>query len=427
LASCAQISNLLQAWIDEELGHGERVILEQHLAECPVCRAVARKHQRVAALLFESFGGNRLKHDLAPAILENLPPMEPFRINVKPEMGRREVKPLRTLAVTHVIPAVAAVVLCVAGVVLFLNWPPEPQRAEGAVGVVTWCGGEVKQGSGPVRPFSQAYASNYVRLGQKFQTGPKSNLMLSLRGPTLLKANEKTRLSVADDRAVQLEEGQLWLRVAKENRQFKVYTPAGEVTVLGTVFDVVVTGSKAVVTVIEGVVQVSNGISKVRVDPGEQVEMVAGHEIEPTRVVVAAEVSRWADGIQPDTRADAVFSETVQTGGREELQAEQVFVVTTNQAEGKRAVSSFELAWEPDKTNAPHCGYFIHVYNEKMEELFSDHVQGELFENVDQKSVTIRVPGKPISGGNVIHIKLVPDFSTGDSKTSFSRISAMGI
>jgi len=428
LASCAQISNLLQAWIDEELGRGERVILEQHLAECPGCRAVARRHQRVAALLFESFGGNRLRHDLTPAILENLPPMEPLRINVKPEMGRREVKPLRTLALTHAMPAVAAVVLCVVAVVLFFNWPPEPrQQAEGAVGVVTWCGGEVKQGSGPVLPLSQAYTSNYVRLGQKFQTGPKSNLMLSLRGPTLLKANEKTRLSVADDRAVQLEEGQVWLRVAKENRQFKVYTPAGEVTVLGTVFDVMVTGSKAVVTVIEGVVQVSNGISRVRVEPGEQVEMAAGHEIEPTRVVLSEEVSRWAEGIQPDTRADAVFSKTVQVRPAEELQAEQVFVVTTNQAEGDRTVSSFELAWEPDEEATPHCGYFIHVYNEKMEELFSEHVKGELFEKVDRKSVTIPVPGRPISGVNVIHIKLVPDFSTGNSKTSFSRISAMGI
>ncbi|MCX5772817.1 MAG: FecR domain-containing protein [Candidatus Hydrogenedentes bacterium] len=427
MASCAQISNLLQAWIDEELSHGERVILEQHLAECPGCRVVARKHQRVAALLFESFGGNRLKHDLAPAIIENLPPMEPLRINVKPEMGRREVKPERTLALTHVIPAVAAMVLCVVGVVLYLNWPPEPQRAEGAVGVVTWCGGEVNQGSGPVRPFSRAYTSNYVRLGQKFQTGPKSNLMLSLRGPTLLKANEKTRLSVTDDRAVQLEEGQVWLRVAKENRQFKVYTPAGEVTVLGTVFDVIVTGSKAVITVVEGVVQVSNGISKVRVDSGEQVEMVAGHEIEPTRVLAAEEVTRWAETIQPDTQADAVFTETVQMRGTEELQAEQVFVVITNQANGDGVVSSFELAWEPNAGNSPHCGYFIHVYNDKMEELFSNHVQGELFEKGGRSSVTIPVPGKPISGVNVIHIKLVPDFTTGNAKTSFSRISAMGI
>ena len=427
MASCAQISNLLQAWIDEELGHGERVILEQHLAECAGCRAVARKHQRVAALLFESFGGNRLRHDLAPAILENLPPMEPLRINVKPEMGRREVKPLRSMALTHVMPVVAAVVLCVVGVVLYLNWPPDPQQAEGAVGVVTWCGGEVKQGSGPVRSLNQVYASNYVRLGQKFQTGPKSNLMLSLRGPTLLKANEKTRLSVTDDRAVQLEEGQVWLRVAKENRQFKVYTPAGEVTVLGTVFDVMVTGQKAVVTVMEGVVQVSNSISKVRVGSGEQVEMVVGHEIEPTRVVAAEEVSRWADSIQSDTRADAVFSETVQMGGAEELQAEQVFVVTMNQAEGDRTVSRFELAWEPDEKNVTHCGYFIHVYNDKMEELFSDHVSGEFFEKADQKSVVIPVPGHPISGMNVIHIKLVPDFTTGNSKTSFSRISAMGI
>jgi hypothetical protein len=418
---------LLQAWIDEELGHGERVILEQHLAECSCCRGAARRHQRVAALLFESFTMNRLKRDLAPAILDNLPPMEPAQIDVEPEMGRREVKPVRSIAMTHVIPAVAAMLLCAVGVVLYLTWPPDLQHAEGAVGVVTWCGGEVKQGTGPVRPLDRAYTSNYVRLGQKFQTGPESNLMLSLRGPTLLKANEKTRLSVADDRAVQLEEGQVWLRVAKENRQFRVYTPGGEITVLGTVFDVAVTGSKAVVTVIEGVVQVSNGISKVRVEPGEQVEMVAGREIEPTRMVSAEQVSDWAESIQPDTRADAVFSQTVQMAGPEELQAEQVFVVTTNQAEGDRTVSSFELAWEPNKADAARCGYFVHVYDEKMEELFSDHVSGEFFGKADQKTVTIRVPGRPISGVNVIHIKLVPDFSTGDSKTSFSRVSAMGI
>jgi hypothetical protein len=155
--------------------------------------------------------------------------------------------------------------------------------------------------------------------------------------------------------------------------------------------------------------------------------MTKGEEIEPARMVAAEELLKWADAIQPDTKAEDVFSQTVQTGGSEELRAEQVFVITTDRGGTDKSVSSFELAWEPEKTEAHHCGYFIHVYNEKMEELFSDHVDGVLFEKADQNSVKIPVKGRPITGVNVIHIKLVPDFSTGDLKTSFSGISAVGI
>jgi len=428
LASCAQISNMLQAWIDDELGHAERVILEQHLAECAGCRETARKHQRVAAHLFESFAPDRLKRDLAPTILENLPQMEPLRIKVRPELGRREVKPVRNLALTHAIPAVAAAVLFAVAVVLYLQWPPDPhQQANGAVGVVTQCAGQVKQGQGALLPLKKAFTSEFVRLGQKFHTGPESNLMLTLRGPTVLKINERTKLSVNDERVVQLEEGQVWFNVAKENRQFRLHTPAGDIAVLGTTFDVCVKEQTAVVTVVEGVVQVSNGISTRRVERGEQVEMVAGQAIEPTRAVVAEEVTRWAEEIQPNTRADAVFSETVQVRSVEEIQAEQVFVVITNYSEGDRAISSFELTWDPNLQEGPHCGYFVYVYNDRMEELFSEHVSGDIFGNPNKGSLTIPVPEDPISGVNVIHIKLVPDFSSGVLKTSFNKISALGI
>lgn len=418
---------MLQAWIDDELGHAERVILEQHLAECASCRAAAGRHQRAAALLFESFVPYRLKRDLGPSILDNLPQMEPLRIKVRPELGRREVKPVRKLALTHVMPAIAAAVLFAVAVVLYVQWPPDSHhQAAGAVGVVTHCAGEVKQGHGALLPLKTAHTSEYVRLGQKFHTGPESNLMLTLRGPTVLKINERTKLSVGNDRSVQLEEGQVWFHVARENRQFRLQTPAGEITVLGTTFDVVVKDQTAIITVVEGTVQVNNGISTRRVERGEQVEMVAGHPIESTRAVVAEEVAQWAEVIQPNTQADAVFSQTVQVRPVEEIQAEQVFVVITNQAEGDRSISSFELAWDPDQENAPHCGYFIHVYNDRMEELFSEHVGGDTFGNKDKDSVTLPVPGNPISGVNVIHIKLVPDFSAGSLKTSFKRISAMG-
>ena len=62
MASCTQVENLLQAYIDGELGHSDRVILEQHVADCPACAALLRRHQRACAHLFEAFGEERLTH-----------------------------------------------------------------------------------------------------------------------------------------------------------------------------------------------------------------------------------------------------------------------------------------------------------------------------------------------------------------------------
>jgi len=64
---------MLQAWMDGELGQAERVILEQHVAECAFCTATLRRHQRSAAMLFEGLSDFRLKRDLRQSVLEIRP------------------------------------------------------------------------------------------------------------------------------------------------------------------------------------------------------------------------------------------------------------------------------------------------------------------------------------------------------------------
>ena len=83
MASCTQIDNLLQAYIDGELGASERVILEQHLSDCAACAGLLRRQQRSSAALFEAYSAGRLTRDLSNQVLNHLPELESDREDVE--------------------------------------------------------------------------------------------------------------------------------------------------------------------------------------------------------------------------------------------------------------------------------------------------------------------------------------------------------
>ncbi|NIA16393.1 MAG: hypothetical protein GWP08_20220 [Nitrospiraceae bacterium] len=406
MASCTQVETMLQAWIDEELGHAERVILEQHLAECTSCRSIARKQQRSTALLFETFGEHRLRHDLRRHIQNHLPEMAPSRITMKSNSSRAKV-PLLAPALA------AAVVLMLAGV-LYVQWPEEPSPG-GALGVVTYSEGGPTHRARESAEATTASLKTYVKAGERYETGPDARLMLTLRGPTRVKIAENTSLRIVDDREVQLEAGRIWLHVSPSERRFRVDTPIGEVDVLGTTLDVEVEGEQTVVTVRKGTVRVENGRATVEVARDEQV-VLKNDEAELTpRTVIASQEMRWADAILPEPEATRLFEEVVQAPETGLLRKEQFFVFSNP---GRKAVSSFEMTWDPGAQKEGHCSYDVHVYDGNMSELFTSHVDGSVFESAGKTSYVLWVPEGPITGVNMIQLKVVPDYSTGEIETS---------
>jgi hypothetical protein len=266
-----------------------------------------------------------------------------------------------------------------------------------------------------------AFLKSYILRGQHFETGSGANLMLTLLGPTQLKMAENTRMKVVDDRQIAVEKGRVWLDVSHDQRRFKVGTPTGDITVFGTNFDVNVESEKTVVTVRDGRVRVENGVDKTELQSGDQVNVRTGDaELRPRQIDAAREMG-WADEIVADREACDLFAKAVQPQTVAELPAEQVFV-----AAHARAVSAFLLSWAPDKTASKFCSYDVYVYDNAMVELFRARIDGRIFADRNKDSYKVIVPGKPITGVDVIHIKLVPDGGEGSVKTPFTKVAALG-
>ncbi len=427
MASCRQIETMLQAWIDNELGHAERVILEQHIADCKPCAALLRKHQTSAALLFETFEEHRLARGLRQAVLDHLPEMEPSRMDASLSNGRRRGTLLRSTWAAQFAPVFAALAVLFFAGVLYMEWPAVPVSGMDYIGVVTQSAGNVQSQLDGKPELSVASIKDYVRCGQRYETGPDGKLMLTLQGPTDLKVAENSSVRVYDNREVSVEKGHIWLNVAKSDRQFRVNMPTGAITVLGTVFEVRVEDEKTTVTVQNGKVHVADRAGASEIQPGQQASFDGIHaRVKPEHVDVVG-VMRWAETIEADPAAYDLFATLIQPRSIEEIQGDQVFVVITNGGNQARSVSSFFITWDPDAYVSGHCSYDIHVYNDAMKEIFSDHVDGSVFANKEKHSYEVQVPGKPISGVNVIHIKLVPDFHAGSRKTSFTKVTALGV
>jgi len=158
------------------------------------------------------------------------------------------------------------------------------------------------------------------------------------------------------------------------------------------------------------------------------VAMSDGQDPSVPRKVDAASLTQWADAIVPDQEAINLFAAKIERQAPAELPAEEVFAVITTKDGIARPISSFYLTWNPDAAAASgHCSYVVHVYNQTMTELFKERIDASVFEDKDRQTYEIPVPGEPIRNAEVIHIKLAPDFSTGNAKTSFTKVWALGI
>jgi len=418
---------MLQAWIDRELGQAERIILEEHLIGCKQCATLLRQQQRSAVMLFETLSEYKLQRDFRKAVMENLPEMGPLRIDVNGVNWREKAPGTRTTWWAQVLLPAAMIMVCIFGGFLYLTWPQGADQKAEVVGMVTQSIGMAKYSASARSTRILAAVKDYVTCGQRYETSPGARLMLTLRGPTQVRLDEKTRLHVCDDREINVETGHLLFDVSKDARPFRVNTPQGNVKVFGTVFDVLVDGERTVVTLKTGKVTVENGELKAELLPGEQVEVSANQKELQTHKVDVEAVMQWANALFADSSAYNLFAKEIQPNSAAELPAEQVFVVIPTKDARPKAVCSFFLTWEPDGFQSGHCGYDVHVYNDTMVELFKDRIDGSVFSDKERRSYEINVPGDPIRNVGVIHVKIVPDFSNGDVMTSFAKVSALGV
>ncbi|MBL7647544.1 MAG: zf-HC2 domain-containing protein [Candidatus Hydrogenedentes bacterium] len=418
MASCSQVSSLLQAYIDGELGNAEKSILEQHLRECPSCRHDLGEQNACSAKIFESLFTQRLRGGLRSQVLDHLPEMDPA-----PRMGSHPTDPQYARRRTRVVPfprmllVAAAALLTLAGLYFYTGETAPSSVRPPAVGMVTYSNGnEVFCKAGEDETYVAAELKSLVRPGDQFETLAKGRLAISLIGGSIVKANYSSGLTIQDNRRVSVEQGLTFFDVGRDKRLFNVKTPGGEILVFGTAFVVEVKSDATKVTVTEGDILVSNDLGKTGVSKGNQLVFRMGEPLAEPYPVDAAKEAAWADEIVPDPEALALFRQTLESRAaiNNSIPAIPVYAVW-NLAD--RHISEIQITWASDGRATGHCGYIVHVSDGQGNLLYIDTLDGSLFDDVNREKANLPLPGGPVTGIDVIHVKLVPDHRDGTIET----------
>lgn len=424
MASCSQVNSLFQAHIDGELGRSEKRILDEHLHECAACRAEMDRQKACTTQVFEALSDQRLMWGLRSRVLAHLPEMDPaLRQGSHPTDPRFASRKTRGEFPWLVLGAAALLVLFATA---FLYAPT--QSAPGAavpMGMVTF-----NDGSGVLRtePGDEDYDSvalkSLVVAGERYETLDDGRLALALVGGSMVKVNHDSALTVVDNRRVTVEHGLTFFDIGRDRRHFYVETPTGEIMVFGTAFLVDVSGETTTVTVTEGDILVENSAGKTAVSRGNQVAFTRNDPMPKPRAVDTAPLMAWADAIVPDPGAMALFLETLEqrTAANMAIAAEPVYAVGPLKG---RMVEEFILTWVPDSVADGHCSYTLYVTDTDGQLRMLDSIDGAVFDDPNRAQITITVPDAPIQDVDVLHIKLIPDYSTGDAEVEFVDVSAV--
>ncbi|MBN2310592.1 MAG: FecR domain-containing protein [Candidatus Hydrogenedentes bacterium] len=325
------------------------------------------------------------------------------------------------------LPPVAAAILLVLTIVLQYNWPKSIPDS-GAVGLVTQAVGVASKLDPGWLGQRTAAPKQIVEPGVSYETGADSWLVLSLIGPTQIKLGPESRIRVVNARAIRLDAGRAWLDVGQTGRVFRIATPAGDVTVFGTLLVVEVASGQTVVSVGEGEVTVEKGDSFRVLTRGERLSIPAIGDLSDPEVVADMDAEMaWASGVVPLASASALFEESLSGVvtpasfiGRES------FVLPIPPEDRAHGVNVIGIYWTPDEHEAGHCGYHVYVTDGEMKPLLKSYVDGRVFANKARRSCEIAIPGGPVTGAKVLLVRLVPDFSAGSIETKTLGVKARG-
>jgi hypothetical protein len=261
IRGCADVRALLPALAAGKLSASRKLLVEDHLHECPACRTVAQKGAT---------------HDVVwstPTLVKGVRDRGPSRWGV-PQFA-----------------FAAAAIVAVAAASLFLAWyyqsPAGPrarvQSASGAIYRVTPRG-------------AQAIAVGAeLAEGELVRTGGDAHAFVQLSDGSIVEMSDRSEFSVSasrKDTTVHLDQGRIIVEAAhRRTGHLYVVTPDARVAVTGTVF-AVNTGMKGSrVSVIEGAVRVSYNGTDDLLHSGDQANTSANL----SQVPVAEEIAWSAD------------------------------------------------------------------------------------------------------------------------------------
>lgn len=420
MASCSQVSSLLQAYIDEELGNAEKCILEQHLAECSACRDELCEQKACSDQIMDVLAGQRLQWGIRSRVLAHLPEMDPAPNHgshpTDPQYARKRQ---RSLAFPRALMAAAAL-LVVAGVTYFNQKEPLPPSLFPVAGMVTFCDGEgVDYKAGDENDWNKATLKSVVRGNEQFRTQDDSRLAISLIGHSIVKANYNSSITIHDNRRVLVDRGLTYFDVGHDSRRFDVETPNGNIVVVGTAFVVGVDVESTKVTVTEGAIVVSNDQGRTSVGEGQQLVFRKGEPLARPYEVDVKKVAAWAYAIVPDPQALALFEQTLEKSQAQVVpNSDEPFHMVWNLKDSR--VDEIQLNWKSDGKTSGHCAYFVKVFDQDRKLRHVDFLDSKHFNDGSTTKASLKFRDGPLTGVDELQIQLIPDSKDGPIRTEIT-------
>jgi hypothetical protein len=417
VASCSQVNSFLQAHLDGELDVSEERILEAHLNTCPACRAKTKALAEFHEELIGSCAMHRLQHSLCSTVLAHLPEMAP-QLNHGSHPTDPGISPARKTFRFPVALAVCAAVVLVGLLGLGLYFAGKTAPTGEAIGMVVYAKGPSALQKNFQSPrFEPAKIKSLVSEGEELETLASTQMAVALARGSSIKLNEDTHIAIHDSRNVFVYRGQAYFDVGRDRRHFFVNTPAGEILVFGTTFVVEVANEATTVTVFEGDVLVSTPEGRSALSHGKRSTLRKDRAPSLPEAVADAQHQGWMVSMKPDAPSLSLFRQTIasQEAVAVAIPAESVYAIRNLR---EREIDGVMLRWAHDGVSSGHCGYFLHVSDSDDNLLFLDTIEGSVFDDAVTGELILTPIDGPITGVDVIHVRLIPDFAAGSLEST---------
>lgn len=418
MARCSEIEQELQAYIDNELDRTKALIVEEHIANCVHCKNLFEEYRKVNAILHESFYPYRLCESLDSYIFEKIPTRDKsFSYEKSHDLTLKvKMQDKPRFLFTKLIPYFAVALIAVLGTYIFLRWPSIIEPHHSGLGYIVaiedrafLTQGETTKKISKEKPIQLTHDS-YI------ETTDKGFCLIGFVDDTVIKLSQNTKINIVDNRSIKLDRGKIFCEVSSSSRPFIINTDQGQITVLGTKFQVELKEGKLITTVVSGEVRVEAN-RKFAIVKSNCELIVQNKEISgKAKRCDANLITQWATKISYPNIFE--FRNRIEAGINLPQPVSKVYVVPIDH----KKISALVVEW--DKLVSNNSNYTIYVYDEELKPLLRYKIPKELLTQ-HEGSLNIPMPEEiRFEDMGLIHIEILSDDIDRPNVMPFTRVYA---
>ncbi len=422
MARCSQIEHELQAYLDGELSRSKELIVEEHLSACAHCKREFEHLRKSNAYLYETLSPYKLNESLDEHIMKKLPEIDISYNQTHQITLRVKHQDKNPYSFPNIFPYLALTAMTILGVFIFVSWPHRDITETQRIGVAINIGGDSSIIENNINNFIKENNITPIKNDNYIETQKNALVYSYLKGNSVLKLAESTRIRILDERTVNLEKGKVFFDIGKDKKVFRVNTPQGTVTVFGTRFQVEVDSSRILTTVSKGEVTVETINQFVVLRENQQILLENNTFASEINKCDSEKITEWANEVKPPDRimqkVATYFSNT--NSLLIIAPVSQIFVVPIQQKE----VSTLELLWDKQKVTN-NSNFTIYASDDELKPLFRYKLTNNILSSSFEGKINIPIP-TDISLRNVklLHIEIISDDLDDSSFMPFTKVFA---